>query len=85
MTNPQEITDLVRNYLLENFLDPASSSELTESTPLVTGGILDSVSTLKFIAFLEQTFQIEFKPEEVDQDNLNTIARVVEFVQSKKA
>jgi acyl carrier protein len=85
MPDSIEIKNTVRNYILENLLDASSASELTDSTPLITGGILDSVSTLKFIAFLEQAFHIEFQPEEVDQDNLNTIGRITEFVQSKMA
>ena len=83
MVELEEIKRKVRAYLLENFLDEGSGSELTNSTPLVTGGILDSVTTLQFIAFLEQEFNIEFQPEEVDQDNLNTIDRIADFVRSK--
>ncbi len=83
MIDSIEIKQIVRGYFLENLLDAASAGELTETTPLVTGGILDSVSTLQFIAFLEQEFHIEFQPQEIDQDNLNTIQRIAEFVQSK--
>lgn len=83
MKDAQEIRSLVRNYLLENFLDAGSASELTDSTPLITGGILDSISTLKLISFLEETFHIELQPHEIDQDNFNTISAIVSLLQSK--
>lgn len=85
MSDSTEIKNIVRGYILENFLDASSAGELTETTPLISGGILDSVSTLKFVAFLEETFHIEFEAQEVDQDNLNTIQLIGEFVKSKMA
>lgn len=83
MDQNENIKQVVRGYLLENLFDSGSSDELTDSTPLISGGILDSISTLQLVSFLEEKFKIEFRPNEVDQDNLNTISRIANFVRSK--
>jgi len=36
-------------YILKEFLPGEDPNELTDATPLVTGGILDSLATLKLI------------------------------------
>jgi acyl carrier protein len=74
----------VRAFILEEFLEGESPEELTESTPLISSGILDSVATLKLITFLEERFGITVAPHEADEDNLNTIAAIAKLVQSKR-
>ena len=83
MAQIDEIKNTVKRYLLENLFESGGADELTDSTPLITGGILDSISTLQLVSFLESTFKIEFRPNEIDQDNLNTISLIATFVSSK--
>jgi len=79
----QEISNAVRHYILEEFLPGENPNELTDSTPLVTGGILDSIATLKLVSFLEERFRIELAPHETDADHLDTIALITALVHSK--
>ena len=52
--------------------------------PLLSSGIIDSISALELVEFLEKTFHFEFQPHEVDQENLDTITRIEAFVKTKK-
>jgi acyl carrier protein len=79
----QEIRNTVRSYILDEFLPGENPDELTDSTPLVTGGILDSIATLKLVSFLEEQFRIQVAPHETDVDHLNTIADIANLVSSK--
>lgn len=79
----QQIKNTVRSYILEEFLPGEQPEALTDSTPLITGGILDSIATLKLVTFLEQQFRIELQPHETDPDYLDTIANIATLVQSK--
>jgi acyl carrier protein len=54
-----------------------------EAPPLITGGILDSLATLKMVEFLEKTFSIRIEAHEADVDNLDTIEKISNFVASK--
>jgi len=78
-----DVENAVRDYILAEFLPGESADELTESTPLITGGILNSLGTLKLVMFLEEQYKIELKTHETDADHMNTIADIASLVRSK--
>jgi acyl carrier protein len=73
----------VRDYILEEFLPGETPDALTDTTPLVTGGILDSLASLKLVAFLEEQYGIEVQAYETNVDNLDTITDIEALVRSK--
>jgi acyl carrier protein len=80
----EEIREAVKAYILKEFLPGENPDELTESTPLITGGILDSIATLKLVTFVEERYGVIFQPHEVDIDHLNTIADITRLINAKK-
>ena len=48
-------------------------------------GLLDSLAVEQLIAFLEESFDIEFDDEELVAENFATIETVATFVDNKKA
>jgi acyl carrier protein len=74
----------IKSYILQEFLPGEDPELLTDSTPLVTGGILDSIATMKLAAFLEERFHIELQAHEMSVDYLNSVADIVRLVQSKQ-
>ena len=81
-TNNTSMEEQIRNYILEEHFDE-STEELKNDMELISSGIIDSVSILQMVDFLEETFGIEFEPHEDDHSNLNTVNLIVKFVQSK--
>ena len=59
--------------------------DINDETPLISSGIIDSITTLSLIDFIEKSFNIEFEPYEVDQENLNTINRITDFILEKQS
>ena len=60
-----EIKNIIKKYITEHFLRNKQIETLSDSTPLISGGLIDSISTLQLISFLEKEFKIEFQPHEV--------------------
>lgn len=83
-TNHAEAKAAIKEYILDEFLPGEDPDELEDTTPLITDGILDSISTVKLVAFLEQRFGIAFQAHEMNADYLNTISRITETVASKQ-
>ena len=79
----QDIKQAIKGYILEEFLPGENPAELTDSTPLITGGILDSLATLKLVLFLEQRFKIQIQAHETMVDYLDTVADIAQLVHSK--
>jgi acyl carrier protein len=78
-----EIRQRIKEYILQEFLPGENPAELTDTTPLITGGILDSLATIKLVFFLEQQFQITIQAHETMVDYLDTIADIARLVESK--
>jgi acyl carrier protein len=77
------ISSTVKGYILTTFLPGENASALTESTPLVTSGILDSLATLELVSFLEQQYGIELEAKDVDASRLGTLADISRLVSGK--
>ncbi len=75
---------VIHNYVLNEFLPGEDPGELTDQTPLITGGILDSIGTLKLVTFLEERFGVLVEAHEAGIDHLDSIGKIVELIESKK-
>jgi acyl carrier protein len=82
--NKQEIKSALKTYILNEFLPGEDPAALTDTTPLMTTGILDSIAVLKAVTFLENQFGIVVQPHEAVVDNLNTVSDMARLVMSKK-
>jgi acyl carrier protein len=78
------IKDTVRHFILDNFLPGEDAANLTDRTELKESGILDSMSTLKLVSFLEEQFKVELEADDLDAGNLATIENIEKLVRSKK-
>lgn len=75
---------IVKQFILREFLPGEDPDELTESTPLIGSGILDSLATLKLSSFLEEEFDIEMEAHELDEEHIGSIASIEQLVQLKR-
>ena len=77
------IKHTLKEFILETFLPGEAASKLTDSTPLITDGVLDSIATLKLVMFLAETYKVSFDAHEVDVEHMNTISDIERLVRSK--
>lgn len=84
MDPKSNIEQTIKDYILNEFLPGEDPSQLTESTPLITTGILDSIATLKLVEFLESTFSISLAAHETDAEHLDTVELIAQLVCEKQ-
>ncbi len=82
-TSTDQIKSEVKSFILEEFLPGESSEALTDETELISHGVLDSLSTLQLVTFIEQQYSIDVAAHEVNADNLNTLPDIANLVLSK--
>jgi acyl carrier protein len=80
-----DIEGIVKGFILKEFLPGEDPQELTDTTPLITGGVLDSIATLKVVMFIEERFGITLQAHEVDSEHLDTIGQIAQLVRAKKS
>jgi acyl carrier protein len=73
----------IREYVVEAFLLGRDESELTDDESFLESGLIDSTGVLELIQFVEENFEIEVEDEEMIPENLDSIDRLVRFVDSK--
>ena len=78
-----EIKAAIRQFIAENVLLGVHQARIEDATPLVTGGLIDSIGMIGLVAFLEAQFKVEFEPREINVHNLNTLEQIEELIRKK--
>ena len=82
-----ELKQVIRDYVVKEYLEEGDDRQVTENTPLITGGIVDSFSMVSLKRFLENKYQIQIPDDEATPeafDSVNKIASLVEEFLAKK-
>ena len=82
MSDVTDIKDKVKTFILNEFLPDCEPDELEDDTPLRSGGILNSIATLKLTAFLEEEFDIAVEAHEMGE--FDTLEEIVALVAEKQ-
>ncbi len=72
----------IRTFVVENYLF-GEGAKLGNDDSFMESGIIDSTGILELVRFLEATFGIKVADEELIPDNLDSINRIVMFLQAK--
>jgi acyl carrier protein len=80
----ENVKDELRGYILSEFLPGEKPSNLRDDTPLRTSGILDSISTLRLVDFIEERYGIEVEAHEASVENFDSIESIASFIKNKK-
>jgi acyl carrier protein len=83
MESGLDFTKSVKEYILDEFLPGENPDDLTDDLPLISGGILDSIATLKLILHLEEKYGIVIEAHEADKEHLDTIRSIADLIHSK--
>lgn len=83
MTQTDQIARTVKDFILRQFLPGEDADALSDSTPLITGGILDSIGTIQLVSFLETQYGVQFEAHEISPEHLDTIAAITATVGTK--
>ncbi len=66
-------------------LSPAARSlDLTDETPLLSSGVLDSLAILQLMSFLADELGIEIADDDFTLDNFETVGALLAFVRRRK-
>lgn len=77
------IAEQVRNFITENFLF-GEEKKVADTDSFLENGIIDSTGVLEVVSFVEDTFNIKVKDEEMIPENLDSISNLVSFINKKQ-
>ena len=82
-----DLKKVVLDYVKKEYLEEGDDRDVVETTPLITGGIVDSFSMVSLKRFLERKYGIQIPDAEATPaafDTVNKIAVLVERIRGGK-
>ena len=79
----QDIKSTVRQYILENFLMGDSGTSLGDDQSFLDHHIIDSTGFIELVTFLESTYKLQIRDEEMIPENLDSLDNIGRFVSGK--
>jgi acyl carrier protein len=76
-----DVKKLIIDYVKREYLDEDSDQEITETTKLISGGIVDSFSMVSLKMFLEKKFQIKIPDEKATPEAFDSVNNIVTLLQ----
>lgn len=73
-----EVLGFIRSHVLFD-----SNAVLDKDQSLLGSGVVDSTGILELISFLQSTYSISFKDDELVADNFDTLRRIGAIVMAK--
>ena len=74
----QQVIKILADYIKEQY-----NAQLDHQENIFDSGIIDSLGFVNLIEFISQTFEIEFEPEELIEDNFYSLARIAQIIMQK--
>ncbi|UCG91716.1 MAG: acyl carrier protein [candidate division WOR-3 bacterium] len=76
----EDLKQLIINYVKREYLEEDADQEITENTPLISSGIVDSFSMVSLKTFLEKKLQIKIPDEKATTDAFDTINNIINLL-----
>ena len=74
----------IKDFIMNEFLPGEPADSVDDTTPLITGGVLDSIATVRLISFLEEKYSVRIEPHEMNADYLNFLPDIASLVESRR-
>ena len=75
-----DIAKAVLDYVTREYLEEGDEREITETTPLISGGIVDSFSMVSLLRFLEKKYSIHIPDEAAAPDAFDSVESIAALV-----
>jgi acyl carrier protein len=74
----------IRQFVLDHFPLARKQSVIEDDSPLLDGGIIDSLGVLELVHFIEEAFEIMIADEDLLAENFESITSMAAFVRRKR-
>ena len=71
-------------YIQDELIEDEEELELTSDEDLLSSGLLDSLSVMRLITYVEKEFEVSVPPADMTIENFITVDALSEYIQSKK-
>jgi acyl carrier protein len=77
--NPEAIKEKLRRFILENFAS-AGDVQIEDDHSLLQLGIIDSLSLVSIVSYIEEEFDIQVSPKDFFPGKFDTIGKAADYI-----
>ena len=81
--NIEDISNQIRQFIINNYLFGNEKDMVEKNDSFLENGVIDSTGILELIEFIEQTFNIEVKNDELVPENFDSLNNVSNYLLKK--
>ena len=85
MQMESEILTRVRGFIQENFLYMHTDFQLADDDRLLDKGVMDSMSIVEMIGFIETEFGVQANEDEINEANFGSLSGIARFIGDKRS
>ncbi|MGD1080907.1 MAG: acyl carrier protein [Candidatus Sulfotelmatobacter sp.] len=75
-----DITKVVIDYIVREYVQEGDDREITNTTPLISSGLVDSFSMVSLLRFLEKKYAIHIPDSAATPEAFDSVERIVALV-----
>ena len=81
--NEQNMLEQARNFVSENFMYMRNVKTIGDAESLLRTGVISSLGMMEVVEWVESTFNVSVDPDEITEQNFDTLQGISRFVVSK--
>jgi 2-hydroxymuconate-semialdehyde hydrolase len=70
-------------YIKKEFVDDPDA-EIDENTPLISSGLIDSLSIVSLVAFIDKKYGVKIPDEKGTVENFETVTKIIDIINEFK-
>jgi len=80
MPDDQQIAQTILDYITREYADSLQGTSIDANSPLISSGLIDSLSMVSLKVFLDQTYGLPIPDAEASTEAFDTVAGIVRML-----
>jgi acyl carrier protein len=80
MLDDQQIAETILNYIVREYADSLQGAPIDADSPLISSGLIDSLSMVSMKVFLEHTYRTHIPDAEASAEGFDSVAGMVKML-----
>jgi acyl carrier protein len=80
MADDQAVARAITEYITREYADALQGTAVGENTPLISSGLIDSLSMVSLKVFLEQTYRLRIPDHEASTEAFDSVSALVRLL-----
>ena len=80
MADDQAVARAITEYITREYADALQGTAVGENTPLISSGLIDSLSMVSLKVFLEQTYRLRIPDHEASAEAFDSVSSLVRLL-----